>query len=1771
MKIFLLLLLTFVSSGAYSQTISFKDKQLVGGTVAGIENLDQVKSLLPLYKGRNFAVLQFSKMPGEKERKLLEQAGLFLLDYVSNNAYTVVVHRTVSPQFLQDAGINALLPVPAEVKLAPVLRQEKFPAFAVKVPGKVDVLISITKALTVSETVDDLVKAGVEVLHNDWEAYHIITARVSQHKVKEIAALPFVNYVQPLPPADKKLNDDVRSNHKANLLHAPVSVGGENLQGQGVVIGIGDNADLKTHVDIADRVIDHAPFLPETHGVHVAGIAAGAGIIDPLFRGVAPKATLIAQVFGGIFKNAGAYVSEYGMVITNNSYGSISGECDYSGTYDLYSTVLDQQAFQFPELLHVFAAGNDGQANLQCPQGGYNRLLGGYQSAKNILAVAWGDKDMKVSPASSWGPAGDGRIKPEITATGSDVRSPAANNNYLTDWGSSMASPAVAGGAALLVEKFRQMNAGANPKSGLLKAVLMNGAQDIEAPGPDYKSGFGWMNLKRSVEMIKNNRFINSTIANAAINTHPINIPAGTTQLKVMLYWHDPAAAVFAQRALVNNLDLELVDPSNNTVLPWTLNRANVTAPSIRGVDSLNNVEQITISDPVSGSYIIRVKGTAININPQQEYFLVYDFVPAEILVTFPSANEPLVPGETVWINWDVWDISTNEFTIEYSTDGGSTWQVISAAVPSAARNFQWNVPNISAENALVRVKRNGTGISDVSSGFVILPQPSVTLASPQCPTYMALQWNAIANATDYEVMIKRGAQMVPVATTTNTFYTFSSLHRDSIYYASVRGRINGNAGRRAVAISRRPNDGICVGNISNNDLLLDTIIAPNNGRKLISTEIKDSTIVIRIKNLDDVAIAGFDVKYSINGGAFTTQNIAASIPPQAHYDHTVTGLNFSSAGTYTITAVVSRTADPVGANDTLTKVVKHLPNPQLSLPFAEGFETAPAIQITQPSIGLPGLDRWDFTSTSPYGRLRTAAGSVGPHSGNRAITLDTYQYTTTGNSNFLTGTFNLAQYAFSFSDELGLRFDFWYKNHGRSPHPDNRVWMRNSDTSAWIEVFNFDAQPALPGVWQKTPPFHIANYPAQFGMLSTSVQVRIGQHSNFGTADNENFEGLSIDDLTWYQAPNDFYLDSVLAPSTKNCALTSNELLTIKVVAVRGIPVPIAVAYQVNNGPIIRENAPYPNTPYTFATPMDLSAIGTHVIKVWVDVYVDDYRSNDTIIYTLRNQPLINTFPYLQDFENGAGNWYAEGHNSTWQLGTPESIKINKAASGTNAWKTSLRGSYNDNELSYLYSPCFNTAALTTPYLSFSLALDIEQCKQSVCDAAWMEYSLDGVNWMKLGAYGSGTNWYNRQGDNVWDSAAFKRWHVASIDLPKAQSLQLRFVIQSDASLIKEGIAVDDIHVYDRQFPIYRATFTNTATSVQNVVGNDFVHFTQNNQLIASINPAGNNLGTTEASAYVHITTNFNVRNINNQYYHHRNITIKPALSTLADSSVVRFYFTDAETDTLTRAIGCATCAVPKDAYELGITKYDDIDDSRENGTLADNLSGNYSFIPNHRVKIVPYDIGYYAEFKVKNFSEFWLNNGGGNNHHLLPLQLQVFSAIKKDRDVLVQWTVLNESNVSHYEVQVARGNEAYSGGRFETIGNVAARNAAASNYEWIDAEPGKASVRYYRLKIVDKDGVIRYSDVKPVLFSPKEQWLVYPNPAKDLLNIITQAEAGSKVEMQLMNSLGQVVWQQSRVASGMPDKLQVDLDKTGIAAGVYMIKIAAGEEVKFIKVVKQ
>ena len=231
---------------------------------------------------------------------------------------------------------------------------------------------------------------------------------------------------------------------------------------------------------------------------------------------------------------------------------------------------------------------------------------------------------MVLSSFSSWGPADDGRIKPDLVADGINVLSSIAtsNNAYAIFSGTSMSSPAAAGSGFLLQEYYYRLHR-SFMRSATLKGLLIHTADEAgPADGPDYQFGHGLIDMPKAAAVITSNNtdqlIQENTIADAGAFSTPVTA-SGKGPLIVTICWTDPAAAVDEinilnnpTRKLVNDLDLR-VTGNGTTYLPWVLNRLSPGSPATHGDDSLNNMEKIVIPNTIPGqTYYILVthKGT---------------------------------------------------------------------------------------------------------------------------------------------------------------------------------------------------------------------------------------------------------------------------------------------------------------------------------------------------------------------------------------------------------------------------------------------------------------------------------------------------------------------------------------------------------------------------------------------------------------------------------------------------------------------------------------------------------------------------------------------------------------------------------------------------------------------------------------------------------------------------------------------------------------------------------------------------------------------------------------------------------------------------------------------------------------------------------------------------------------------------------------------------------------------------------------------------------
>ncbi len=1100
----------------------FINTQLVKGQDAGGSNHRNLElhELSELYKsdqkkqlrkhdGAYLMQVKFDQLPSKAISKKLENMGVKMHSYLSDNTYLVSFPENLSLADAKAVGIIEYGIQKVEQKMTRSLLEKDYPAYCVN-GDKVELAFSFPRSSNQSANIKLLTSYGVEILEDRHREGATITGLIDPAKIDAIADEPALSFLDVVTPPIEMLNHEVRSLQQVNYVN---SASGKNLNGAGVTIGIGDGGELGNHLDFEGRVINYANGSYASfgdHGDHVAGIVAGGGTLNPRHRGMASEAELVIQKTSLITLYMPDYYEDDGMILTNNSYGT-SFNCDLNGSYNYSSQTLDIQMRDYPEVLHVFAAGNSGNQTCAPYPLGYKSVLRYYQAAKNVLTVGNVDQNRVIKSNSSRGPVLDGRLKPEICGVGTSVYSTGRDFNYKSKSGTSMAAPAVTGTIGLLYESYRNENGGNNPEAALMKAIACNTADDLGNTGPDFIYGYGLINARRSVETIEAGNFQSDEVADGGSNDHTITIPAGTSQVKVMLYWHDKEAVVNPTKALVNNLDMVMTTPSGTSYNPWVLDHTSTGVDDLatRGVDDLNNIEQVTLDNPAAGEYTISVSGTEVPFGPQG-YHLTYEFVTDEVIITSPLGGEVFTPSTTEYIQWDVDASNTSTFKVEYSTDNGGSWTTLSANIEANKRFFSWSVPSTMTETAFVKVTKNdGSSEAENATSFSILEQAVVTL-EPICYGGVQLSWPPVDMAVQYEVLMFDGQEMVVLTTTSDLSYTLegTSLALGEKYWFSVTPILgSGNKGKRAVASS-------CVTQFNvlcpwPDDLYIEDLAVRAKGRYGTKSALSDEEpITALIKNTGNNTVSDFDIYYSINGGTAVVETYSGSLSSGDSLYYTfLQSVDMTAEGEYHVDAWTTLENDVHNNNDSLlnTYQTEQLANNPIELtdsPLLVNFQTSVPYLYSTNSIGLEELDRWDF-ETVVDGTLNIG----GPSSALELLIDESASDVDPDYSNNAILTANLLDH----NPNNGLAMDIVYSNNNLFPLEEgselvNKLYVRGSDVDSWLDLYTMDE--AETG-WHSVTGINIMNVLNNGGQdLTTSVQIRF----------EENGKGLLVDSIVIYE-----------------------------------------------------------------------------------------------------------------------------------------------------------------------------------------------------------------------------------------------------------------------------------------------------------------------------------------------------------------------------------------------------------------------------------------------------------------------------------------------------------------------------------------------------------------------------------------------------------------------------------------------------------------------------
>jgi len=410
-----------------------------------------------------------------------------------------------------------------------------------------------------------------------------------------------------------------------------------DLNGLNIPIGMVDEGKvLKTHQEFtlgaATRIRDRVNGSVSVHSTHVAGILGASGI-EEKSKGMASAAQIYSFTYNDVyFAQAISVLAGYDILLTNHSYGFVD-KVDL-GAYNSDAANEDSVIYGNPYVNMFIAAGND-RGRRDYPE---TMLIKGAGNAKNVFTIGALDFNSEyVAYYSSAGPAADGRIKPDLVVKGTSVysTSSSANDKYLYMSGTSMATPAATGIAALVMQEYKDLttcdettNKGCDMRADVLKAVLINTAVDKNATGPDIYTGYGMINAKEAIETVKtldydlypNMQEIKlDSVAKGDVKTYPFSTDT-TKDVKITVSWVDPAGnSASSGRALVNDLNVYVKNKNTGKVYyPYSLNKDNPKALAYNDRENhVDNTEKVEMKNLPAGDYELVVEGDDLQTSSQ--------------------------------------------------------------------------------------------------------------------------------------------------------------------------------------------------------------------------------------------------------------------------------------------------------------------------------------------------------------------------------------------------------------------------------------------------------------------------------------------------------------------------------------------------------------------------------------------------------------------------------------------------------------------------------------------------------------------------------------------------------------------------------------------------------------------------------------------------------------------------------------------------------------------------------------------------------------------------------------------------------------------------------------------------------------------------------------------------------------------------------------------------------------------------------------------------
>ena len=895
--------------------------------------------LMEKQEGQVYRLIQFYSIPTKIEKERIAKAGIELISYIPNKAYFAKFPSEISNASLALLNIRSLLIVEDKFKLSPLLTSGRLPGWAISADA-IKLKVKYYSKEDTASILEFLPKNNGKLI-GAMEEVNVLFVEYPYRLINDLAKHPFIQWIEPI--SQKSTPDDIlgRSSSRSNTLDASYS-GGRKYDGAGVVVAVCDDGIVGPHIDFQGRIVSQ--YTSEdlgSHGDMTAGIFVGAGNLDPTIKGMATASDIhIYKVATNDLLgyphilNAVDHLNDFGTVITSTSYSQGQG-----GEYTSETEFIDQQINLNQNIIHVFSAGNSGTFDHGYGAGqGWGNITGGMKAGKNVICSGNVNHLDQLLEHSSRGPAEDGRIKPDLCAHGFEQMSTNQNNAYLVGGGTSAAAPTIAGVTAQLYQAYRINNGGLDPETALLKASLLNTAEDLGNPGPDFQHGWGRINGLKAVRIIEEERYITDFIGQSDLLEHEILVPSNVSEVRIMCYWMDVAGNPASSISLVNDIDMTVLAPNDQVHRPLVLNPTPVlqalNAIAVEGVDHLNNVEQVRVNNPEEGIHTVSLEGFAIPQGPQK-FYLVYDFIYDEVELTAPIGGEAYAHNDHLFVRWDA-SVGTENFTLEYSLDGGVSYSTISQTISPSERSYDWQLPDIISDNVKIRISR-GNSSSESHTRFTIVDVPKGLRVERVCPDTIQLTWALVEDVPLYEVSMLGEKYMDSIGVSSSNTFTIADIDGFGSYWFSVKSVLENGKGRRAKAIRH-------IGVLRNcekpYDIGIVEALAPE-GSMTNCRNLESSSVIVQIQNFGLMPVSDIPVSYQLNQEDLVTEIYAGPILPGESYRYKFEEtIDISQLGDYLFAASIEVPLDGYRYNDNLSTNFEVTEGMSVGSPHLQNFNT---------------------------------------------------------------------------------------------------------------------------------------------------------------------------------------------------------------------------------------------------------------------------------------------------------------------------------------------------------------------------------------------------------------------------------------------------------------------------------------------------------------------------------------------------------------------------------------------------------------------------------------------------------------------------------------------------------------------------------------------------------------------------------------------------------------------------------------------------------------